>query len=221
MSTRNRLPRVRGRAGWLAVLTLLTGPGLARAQGAAAPTSGEMMVETMESGFVLTPEYRMTEVDDEYGGLAGVRAGWLTDDRLFIGGAGYWLTDGDAGRKMAYGGLVAEWSVARSRRVGVSFGALVGGGDTTLTVEATGFPRDRFHDGRHGWPPETGDLRTYRVPVGEGYFIAEPQASASLLLTRWLRVGAGVSYRLIAGAGSFNDRLGGVAGTVSVQLGSF
>jgi hypothetical protein len=222
MSSRNRCAFVSGRAGWIAVVALLAGPGLARAQSAPAPPpSGEMIVETMQSGFVLAPDFRFTEVDDDFGGLAGVRAGWLTDDRLFIGGAGYWLTNGDPGRKMAYGGLAVEWSLARSRRVGVSFGALVGGGTSTLTVETTGFPRGRFHEGRHGWFPDPGEPQTFLVGVGEGYFVAEPRATASLMLTRWLRVGAGVSYRLIAGAGDFNDRLGGVAGTVSVQLGTF
>jgi hypothetical protein len=34
-------------------------------------------------------------------------------------------------------------------------------------------------------------------------------------------VGAGVSYRLIAGAGDFDSRLRGVAGTVSLQIGTF
>jgi hypothetical protein len=107
---------------------------------------GSVVVEKMESGFVLTPEFRITEVDDESGSLAGIQAGWLTDDRLLIGGTGYWLANGSAGRKMAYGGLVVEWALARSDRVGLSLGALVGGGSGTLAVEVTGYPR-----GRQAW----------------------------------------------------------------------
>jgi len=201
---------------------VLVTPALASAQTAPAPlpsTEGSLVFEKMESGFVLSPDFRFTEVDDEFGQLTGIRAGWLTDDRLLIGGAGYWLTNGSAGRKMAYGGLVVEWSVARSRRVGLSLGALLGGGSGTLATEVSGYPRGR-RPGR--WPrPGSAEPQTFLVAASEGFFVAEPQASASLLLTRWLRLGAGVSYRLLAGAGDFESRLRGVSGSVSIQLGTF
>jgi hypothetical protein len=150
---------------------------------------------------------------------AGTRAGWLTDDRLLIGGAGYWLTGDSAGREMAYGGLVVEWSLARSQRLGLSLGALVGGGSSTLAVEVTGYPRG--HRPWRGPGADPGEPRTFLVPASEGFFILEPQASASLRLNRWLRLGAGVSYRVLAGAGDLGSRLRGVSGTVSVQLGTF
>lgn len=208
-----------GRAGCVAALVVLAAPIPAQTQ-TAPPRDDGLTVETMESGFVLTPEFRFTEVDGEFGGLAGVRAGGLIDDRLFIGGGVSWLTNGSADRKMAYGGLVVEWSLSRSRRVGLSVGALVGGGRSTLGVEVVGYPRGRSF--RRRWPPEgPGEPQTFLVAAREGFFIAEPQASASLLLTRWLRLGAGVGYRLIAGADGLEGRLRGVSGTVSVQIGSF
>jgi hypothetical protein len=223
MSMNKRPLRSRHRAGGIAVLAVMAAPVLASAQTApAAPAlqEGSLVVETMESGFVVTPDFRFTEVDDKYGSLAGIRAGWLTDDRLLIGGAGYWLANGSADRKMAYGGLVVEWSLARSRRFGLSFGALVGGGSSTLGVDVLGFPRGRFP--HHRWPDtDPGEPETVRVGAREGFFIAEPQANVSLLLTRWLRLGAGVGYRLLGGAGQFESRLRGVSGTVSVQMGTF
>ena len=110
--------------------------------------------------------------------------------------------------------------LARSRRVGLTFGTLVGAGTTTLPVEVTGFLRPRFFGRRrHGVDP--GEPQSFRVAATEGYFIAEPRASASLLLTRWLRPGAGVSYRPIAGAGGLDSRLRGVSGTVAIQMGAF
>lgn len=209
-----------GRIQWGVALLTVALPALAAAQ--AAPASlveGGLVVEQMESGLVLAPDFRFTEVDGEFGGLAGLQVGGLVDDRLFIGGGGYWLTNGSAGRKMAYGGLVVDWALARSRRVGLTFGALVGGGTSTLAVEVTGFPPGRFFGrGRRG---PGGEPQTFLIEAHEGYFIAEPRASASLLLTRWLRLGAGVSYRLIAGAGDFESRLRGVSGTLSIQIGAF
>jgi hypothetical protein len=59
------------------------------------------------------------------------------------------------------------------------------------------------------------------VLAREGFLVAGPHASASVLLTRWLRLGAGVSYRLLGGAGGLDSRLRGVSGTVSVQIGAF
>ena len=209
------------RARWMVVLATLAAPAFAGAQSAPlSATEGGLVLEKMESGFVLAPDFRFTEVDGEFGSLAGIQVGGLIDDRLFIGGGGYWLTNGSAGRKMAYGGLLIDWALARSRRVGLSFGALVGVGSSTLGVEVTGFPRGRsFDHRRHGADP--GEPQTFLVAAREGYFIAEPRANASLLLTRWLRLGAGVSYRLIAGADEFQSRLRGVSGTVSIQIGTF
>lgn len=176
MSMKNRSVPPSRRAGWTAALALLAAPGLALAQAEPAPPppKGALAVETMESGFVVVPDFRYTQVDDEFGSLAGLKAGFLTDDRLLIGGAGYWLANGSRSRELAYGGLVVEWSLARSRRVGVSFGGLVGGGYSTLAVEATGFPRGRFPG--HRWrSPDTGTPTTFLVGVREGFFIAEPQ----------------------------------------------
>lgn len=223
MSMKNRSPRRPFRTAGIVALGVLAAPGLAPAQTTPAmPPSSEsgLIIQKMESGFTLAPEFKYTEVDDEFGGLAGIRGGWLTDDRLFIGGAGYWLTNGSSGRKMAYGGLVVEWALARTRRVGLSFGALVGGGSSTLGVEVIGYPPGRL-PGRHWRARDPGEPQTFLVAVSEGYFVAEPQARASLLFTRWLRLGMGVSYRLLGGAGEFDSRLRGFSGTVSIELGSF
>jgi hypothetical protein len=221
MPRTNVLPSARRWASWMLMLGIVITPGLAGAQTTPAltPPSG-LVLEKMESGFVLLPDFRFTEVDGEFGGLAGVQLGELVDDRLFIGAGAYWLTNGAVDRKMAYGGLAVDWALARSRRIGLSFGALVGGGTSTLGVEVTGFPPGRFF-GRHRHGGDPGEPQTFLVADREGYFIAEPRVSASLLLARWLRLGAGVSYRLIAGAGESGSRLRGVSGTVSVQIGAF
>ena len=95
----------------------------------------------------------------------------------------------------------------------------MGGGSGTLAVEVTGYPPGRRH---WRWPPtDPREPQTLLVAAREGFFIVEPQASVSLLLARWLRLGAGVSYRLLAGAGDFESRLRGVSGSVSVQIGTF
>ena len=56
------------------------------------------------------------------------------------------------------------------------------------------------------------------VAVKEDYFVAEPQGTVFWKLAPWLRIDAGVGYRLIGAAGGLDDRLRGVSGSVSVQL---
>jgi hypothetical protein len=51
------------------------------------------------------------------------------------------------------------------------------------------------------------------------FLVAEPQANVLLTLTGWMRLDAGVSYRLISGASLLDDRLGGVSGTIAVRFG--
>jgi hypothetical protein len=55
--------------------------------------------------------------------------------------------------------------------------------------------------------------------VNEDFFITEPQVNAVLSLTKWLRLDAGVGYRLIGGADVLSDDLRGISGSIALQLG--
>ena len=61
--------------------------------------------------------------------------------------------------------------------------------------------------------------RSFRV--SENFFVAEPQANVLLTVTPWMRLNAGVGYRLIGGTSLLEDRLNGVSGTIAVQFGGF
>jgi len=212
---------VRRTAGWAVVLLALAAPAALHAQAPAGPAAEGLVFERMQSGFVVAPDVRFTEMDGRYGTLVGGTAGWLTDDTLLIGAGGYWLTDGGRDRGLGYGGLVLEWSAHRSRRVGVSLRGLVGFGSGTLPVTVSGPVGGWDRDRRHGVPGGKIPTGTFTALVDNGFFVAEPEARATVLVTRWLRLGAGVGYRFIGSSGSFNSRLDGVSGSVSVQLGSF
>jgi len=221
------------RNGVLAVIGLVLSGPVVSAQAsspapATAPVSEGLSLEKMQSGFVLAPEVRFTEVDGHVGTLVGGSAGWLTDDTFFIGAGWYWLADGARDREMNYGGLVLDWSPLRSGRLSLSVRGLVGLGTSTLGVERQGYypgypGRPGAGDGHRRFsPPTTGQtLQAVTFLVGEDFFVAEPQASASFRLTPWLRLGAGVGYRFVGGADSFDSRLRGVTGTVALRAGSF
>jgi hypothetical protein len=210
----------------IALCTTWLLPAAARGQTPAA--SSPLHIEPMENGFVIAPDARFTTVNDEFATLAGVYGGWLTDRTLFVGAGGYWLANRDDNFKMQYFGGVGSWTIGSHRKVGVSAGALVGGGSATLAktygdlfgdipAGAPGLDRDRrlSFRGRGGSPITAGTL----VRVNEDFFIAEPRATAVVSLTKWLRLDAGVGYRLIGGADLLNEDLRGISGSIALQLG--
>ena len=83
-------------------------------------SQGPMVVERVHSGFLVAPDFKVTEVNRVTSELAGAYAGWVVDDTFFIGGGGYWLANPNRNREMAYGGLVAQWLARTNRRVGYS-----------------------------------------------------------------------------------------------------
>jgi len=212
-------------------LGLLLAASVASAQSPSTtptPATEALQFEKMQSGFVLAPEVRFTDVDGHYGTLVGGTAGWLTDDTFFVGAGWYWLADGARDRKLNYGGLVVDWAPVKSGKLSLSVRGLAGLGTSTLGVEGQGFypgypGRPGGFPGHHRFeaPLEGATPQTVTYLVGKDFFVAEPQANASFRLLPWLRLGAGVGYRFVAGADSFGSRLRGVTGTVSLQAGSF
>ena len=104
----------------LATMVFIGSAGVAQAQAPAGPSSGPLVLEPIESHFVVAPEYKFTDVDGRTGHMAGVTAGVLTDRALYLGGAIYFLTNGDHGFGLTYGGLLAGWTtgVGTHLRVG-------------------------------------------------------------------------------------------------------
>ena len=191
-------------------------------------SNGTLKIEPLDSGFVITPEARFGEINGKFATLAGAYGGWLTDHKLLIGGAGYWLANRDEDFEMQYFGGLARWTLGSERRVGVSFGALAGFGDATLGrtygelfgdrgVPAPGPSRDRHLAMRgHAGTPVTADT-LFRV--NDDFFIVEPQVDALWRIMPWMRLDAGVGYRAIAGADYLHDQLRGVSGSIGLRFG--
>ena len=126
----------------IAVLGVLLLPVVAAAQ----TTQGPLVLERLHNPFVVTPDYKITDIDGDTGQLAGAYAGKLLGDILFVGGGFYWLVDGDHGEEMRYGGLVLGWSLPAGRAVRFGARGLVGFGTATLGVDGQliGQPRGRL-----------------------------------------------------------------------------
>jgi hypothetical protein len=183
-----------------------------------------MVVERVQSGFAIAPDFRVSRFDDRSARFAGFYGGWMFDRSLLIGGGGYWLTNGTSGDGMGYGGLVVQWADGADRNAGFGVRSLLGLGQATLTDDITycaycvGPPPRPFRGAVIVPTPSPTRIR-YRYDVD--FFVFEPQLNGFVNLGSHTRLTGGVGYRVIGDAHGFEDRLRGAVGSISVEFGSF
>jgi hypothetical protein len=202
----------------LVVAALLGGVTPALAQGA-QPSGGPMTVERVKNGFTVAPVVRFGRVDDQTRVLAGGEAGWVIDQRLMIGGAGYGMVNGDRDEVLAYGGLVVQWQLLPQNspiRFGVK--TLVGGGTATLPAvlafQPLGSQQLRGRVQPTIFPPR-------RIFVRDDYAVFEPEVTLTIRLSSLIHVSAGAAYRTTASAGLLEDRLNGPTASLAVHFGGW
>jgi hypothetical protein len=187
-----------------------------------------VVVEKVENGFVGGPDVKYTQINGQDGVLVGGFGGMLTDKTLFIGGAAYWLANGNWDRELAYGGMLVQWHFFSRKAVNVNVGGLVGGGVGTVRYQWAG--GDGWHPNPYPMPHHNhGDTDYYPPGSGpaagsgvyeSGFFVAEPQINVVWQAANWISLSAGVGYRAVAGAGDLNRELQGVTGSIAVRFGS-
>ena len=207
---------------------------------AAAPTNGPLVLERIHDGWVLAPDFKVTDVDNRTGELAGAYGGRVIDNTLLIGGAGYWLANDARDFKLAYGGVVVGWQSPEFGRIRFGGRGLAGAGRATLGFDVTpvsggivdGFAGTRPGDIRFGVtdprvttaptrapvPSQPPTLRT-RVIARDDFLVFEPQANISARITKAIGVSCGVGYRETANADILRDRLNGPTASLAVQFG--
>ena len=181
-------------------------------------TQGPMIIEPIRSGWLVAPDVKVTEVDRKTSELVGGYAGWLSEQRFFIGGAGYWLANGND-REMAYGGVVAQCLVWNNSRFGVSAKGLLGGGQASVTDTISVRVPEVRANGRVITPAST---LSQSVRVHNAFVLAEPEAQLSFRLKKQLHLAVGAGYRFTGSdrRGGFDgNRLDGATGSVSLQIG--
>jgi hypothetical protein len=218
----------------VAILFLLL-PGVAFAQ--TTPAQGPLVVERVHNPFVVAPDYKVTDLDGEFGQLAGFYAGKSFDDRVFLGGAGYWLANGSGGDELAYGGFLAGWAMPVGNRIRFGAKSLIGFGHATLGSSIDELRRldgaRGFTDGR-GIGGRAGDIRSVtrfgaggrsggqpsviRIRAADDFFVFEPQANVLTRLTDHIGLHWAGGYRLTAWTDILDDRVNGPIGSVALQL---
>jgi hypothetical protein len=153
------------------------------------------------------PIVRGTSLGGEGGVLFGGRGGVIINDSLALGAGGCGLAYSGAEatfegeeRKVGfgYGGFMAEYYFFPKNLVFFSVGCLVGGGSVS-------------------------DY-SYRYEDGNAFFIVEPEVNAYVNVTRYFRLGTGVSYRYSNGIdldGFDDEDFRGFSGSLLFDFGWF
>lgn len=219
---------IAGRAAAIAC-ALLALPLAAGAQDAAEQqtprTQGPMTVERVKSGFLVTPEVKITTFDHQTSELLGADGGWLADKMFFIGGGGYWMLNQDHDRELAYGGLVLGVSTPVDSPFSFGVKTLIGGGTATVGRSVTVFtgPGDIRIQTPGGRPTVISPTPIItNVRFHEDFFVIEPQAHVAFKMSKWIRITAGAGYRWTGHYYYYHDGpddLSGATGSVGVQIG--
>jgi hypothetical protein len=190
----------------IALLSLL----LAASAFAAEPKEPEVLLKGAGFSFPAAggPAAKLAWLGGGSAVLTGGRGSLLLGDTTAIGFGVYSLssevfTQDASGLKrelgLTYGGLVLDTFFLPRRPLFLNFSTLVGGGGATGTRRTATAEKDRT-----------------------SFFIVEPEINIMLNVTRELRVGLGLSYRLTAGsdtASVLGETLNGPAGALSILYG--
>jgi hypothetical protein len=204
------------------------------AQPSPPTSSGPMTVEHLHSGFYGGGDVKVTDFNHHTSELIGGQAGWVIDDAFFIGGAGYGMVNGGRDDELWYGGLVLQWMVPVGGRVRVGAKALIGGGEATTTQSSRIYADVNFDPRTMGTDPRrlqstindiarnAASLRPIAYRYNEGFFVFEPEATASVRVAGPVHLTAGISYRLTSSYylyGYYTDSdLGGLTGTFGFRI---
>ena len=200
------------------------------------PSQGNVVVERVENGPAFGFEFRYTEMNRQDEDLLGGYLGMIFDNKLFVGGAGYWQIDSgccgydddyygyddyhgygdyhDYYGANGYGGLLLEWFALRSPVVSLSARGLIGGGVATVG----------WDDYAYIAQPKGGRGMVYPPPPGyyafeQTYFVFEPQVNVSVRVAPGLAMVGGVGYRVIGWANGWEDQIQGLTGTFAIRFG--
>lgn len=163
------------------------------------------------SGGMGGPVVKVSSVAGTASLFVGGRGGWVINRKFVLGGGGYGLSneniratdlgDGRARLSMGYGGLELGYMHDVSRLVHWSTHLLIGAGNVS-------------------WDPPAASSDNEEAR----FFVAEPELQMVVNVTKFLRIGAGASYRIVTGPGlrevSGKD-LSGVAGVLVFKFGGF
>ncbi len=163
-------------------------------------------------------DFKVSEFKDDLAILAGVHGGIIINDHFMIGLGGKGIAtnisfDGiNPANKLhmygGYGGLMIGGIFAPKKAIHISVPILIGAGGAEVT--------DQNYFGTYS--ESNGFYET------SAFFIVEPGMEVEINLTKFFRIGLGVSYRMISGSEFINIKdkeLSGFSSGISLKFGGF
>lgn len=144
------------------------------------------------------PVVKFSQVADKFAIFVGGYGGWLINHSFMIGGGGYGLANEIRGSQAAqlyygtgdnlrlqfgYGGFMMEYIGEHDNLVHYSVSTLIGAGGVNYDYV------DNLYSPFHN-----------NFDEASACFVFEPSAGAELNVTRFFRINAGASYRLVRGS---------------------
>jgi len=161
-------------------------------------------VQPSGDGWMIAPDFKITSVNHQTTGLAGLYGGAVFAGKLLVGAGAYWQLDSYYSNYLAYGGAVVEYRFLTNSPIGISAHGLAGYGQLWGASPVPYGPR---HGGYYGYP--------YAYPH-EGFFVGEPQLQIVGRFGPGVRLVGGIGYRFTS---SDVGDLDGVTGSFSIQFG--
>lgn len=189
---------------------------------------GPMTVERVSNGWLIAPDVQVGRVGKSTTTMVGAYGGWMFQNTILVGGAGYFQVDRSEPRRIDYGGGIVEWLSRTDRRIGFGARALVGAGSATIDNGPAVFPTD-FGGGIASEPsfghhipidfPVPDDIRIRHVVFRQNFAIFEPQGDVLINIAPRLRIRAAGGYRFIGAGHGWGDQLHGALVSVGLEIG--
>ena len=212
------------------LLTILVAATMTNAQNETQAKAGEMQTIFGKNaqpslGWMIGTESGYTQFDGHNAWLCGLTAGMVIDRHLTIGVKGTsWhnrnsmlftgVTDtASAYLEGGYGGLLLEYTLFPNSPVHLTFPVLIGGGALTYVSDKEYFE----------WDDDEWDSE-HLILDDDVFFVIEPGIRAEVNILRFMKLGAGISYRYSGDVDLVNtpdDLLNNFTATVGLKFGKF
>jgi hypothetical protein len=210
------------------------------------PSQGNVVVEQVHNGPAFGFEFKYTEMNRDDAFLLGGYLGVLFDNKLFIGGAGYWQVDqywndynggyddydygydyGDCYHGCGdYYGYNDYYGTSGYGGLLVEWFALR---SPAVSLSARGLVGGGvatvgWRDDVYIAQPAGGRGMVYPAPPAyyvfdQTYFVFEPQVNVTVRVAPGMALVGGVGYRVIGWANGWEDQIQGLTGTFAIRFG--
>ena len=181
--------------------------------------------QTSPVGWWVGPEFSYTMIDNKGAGMAGLSGGIIINHNFSIGlqGIGILTSNNlkfsgindtaDVYLYGGYGGLILEYRINPVKPVNLAFPLLIGGGGAAYSTW-----------GPNNWNNSPPDDQNDNVYNWDSYFVLEPGVIVGINLIKFMRLDAGITYRLVQGLKlpeTGKSMMNGFNAKVSLKFGRF